>query len=156
METEEGQQMDFVIRAMQKEDAMAAAELEKRIFSVPWSEKSFLDAYASPDNIYLAAVSVEKIYGYCGIWISYETADLCNIAVAPECRREGIAEKMLRRAVKLSKERGVMKILLEVRQSNHAAICLYRKLGFAQIGVRRGYYHAPEEDALLMQLPLSH
>ena len=47
-------------------------------------------------------------------------------------------------------------MLLEVRQSNHAAICLYRKLGFAQIGVRRGYYHAPEEDALLMQLPLSH
>lgn len=148
--------MNFLIRDMQKEDVTAVAELEKRIFSAPWSEKSFQDAYSAESNIYLAAVSEEEIIGYCGIWTSYETADLCNIAVAPEHRRQGIAEKILLEAARRSKEQGCGKILLEVRQSNYAALSLYQKLGFMQIGVRRGYYSVPEEDAILMQLALSH
>ena len=152
----EGDSMDFKIRAMQKEDIQAVVAMEERIFSAPWSEKSFLNAYSSDSNIYLVSTSEEEIIGYCGIWISYETADLCNIAVAPEYRRKGIAWEILSEAVRQAKERGAERILLEVRQSNQAAICLYQKLGFVQIGVRRGYYSAPEEDAILMQLALSH
>ncbi len=146
----------ILIRTMQKGDIPAVAKLERRIFLKPWSEKSFLEAYSSEHNIYLVATTGEMIAGYCGIWVSFDTADLCNIAVAPEYRRRGIAEDILEEAVQRVKMHGVERILLEVRESNQGALCLYQKLGFGQIGTRRGYYSAPREDALLMQLSLSH
>lgn len=146
---------EITVRVMQREDIPVITAIEKRIFSTPWSEKSFLDAFSSADNIYLVSLLGKEIAGYCGIWISYEVADLCNIAVVPEYRRQGIGEKLLQEAIYCTKGRKAERILLEVRESNQGAMFLYQKIGFEKIGVRRGYYSAPREDAILMQLSLS-
>lgn len=140
-----------MIRKMELEDINKVAELEKNIFSMPWSEKSFRDTLTSQDTIYLVEVFEEEIVGYCGIWISFDTADLCNMAVAPSQRRKGIAKRLLQEIFSLAEKRQVERILLEVRESNLGAIALYRESGFQQIGIRKGYYHAPEEDAILME-----
>lgn len=140
-----------MIRQMQEQDVAEVALIEREIFSSPWSEKSFWDAIQSEDNIYLVAVQEEKIVGYCGIWTSYETADLCNMAVAVAYRRHHLGKKLLSEAIRLSAERKVQIILLEVRESNQGAIGMYEKMGFRRIGVRKGYYDAPKEDAILMQ-----
>lgn len=86
-----------MIREMEWEDVSKVAELEKSIFSVPWSEKSFRDSFASQDTIYLVEVLDGEIAGYCGIWVSYDTADLCNMAVAHSHRRKGIAKDSYRK-----------------------------------------------------------
>ncbi len=144
-----------MIREMEWEDVSKVAELEKSIFSVPWSEKSFRDSFASQDTIYLVEVLDGEIAGYCGIWVSYDTADLCNMAVAHSHRRKGIAKRLLQEISSFAEKRKVERILLEVRGSNFGAINLYQKSGFRQIGIRKGYYHAPEEDAILMECYLS-
>lgn len=143
-----------MIREMTIEDIRAVAEIEKSIFSNPWSEKSFQDALASKDNIYLVEMSEGKVTGYCGIWTSYDTADLCNMAVSVEHRRKGTAQKLLQEAIVLTGQRNVERILLEVRESNKAAIALYQKNDFREIGVRKGYYNNPKENAVLMELCL--
>jgi ribosomal-protein-alanine N-acetyltransferase len=77
-----------------------------------------------------------------------------NIVVDPALRKQGIAQALLRELGTRAKERGGMRIHLEVRASNAAAIALYRKVGFVETTRRRAYYRNPEEDALLFTLAL--
>lgn len=77
-----------------------------------------------------------------------------NIVVDQALRRQGIARAMLRELVVRAKERKVLRIHLEVRQTNAAAIGLYTSLGFVETTRRRGYYRNPEEDAILYTLAL--
>lgn len=143
-----------MIRPMQRQDIKRVHEIEQSIFSAPWSEKSFMDAYCAESNIYLVAIKEEMVIGYCGLWVSYETADLCNMAVDKTYRQQGAARELLKEGLRLCKERSVESVLLEVRESNIPAIRLYEKTGFARIGKRKKYYKEPVEDAILMQLDL--
>lgn len=143
-----------MIRPMQRQDIKRVLEIEQSIFSAPWSEKSFMDAYCAESNIYLVAIKEETVIGYCGLWVSYETADLCNMAVDKTYRQQGAARELLKVGLRLCKERSVESVLLEVRESNISAIRLYEKTGFARIGKRKKYYKEPVEDAILMQLDL--
>lgn len=143
-----------MIRPMQRQDIKRVLEIEQSIFSAPWSEKSFMDAYCAESNIYLVAIKEETVIGYCGLWVSYETADLCNMAVDKTYRQQGAARELLKEGLRLCKERSVESVLLEVRESNIPAIRLYEKTGFARIGKRKKYYKEPVEDAILMQLDL--
>ena len=93
----------------------------------------------------------DKILGYLGIWMSPDSADLCNIAVAQEYRHMQLGQCLLREGISQAVARGAERMLLEVRESNEAAIKLYRHNGFEEISRRRGYYSKPTEDALLMQ-----
>jgi ribosomal-protein-alanine N-acetyltransferase len=77
-----------------------------------------------------------------------------NIVVDPALRKQGIAQALIRELGTRAKERGGIRIHLEVRESNEAAIALYRKVGFIETARRRGYYRNPEEDALLFTLAL--
>lgn len=144
-----------MIRQMQQQDIARVLEIERAVFSMPWSDESFLHALAAKTNIYLVAEKNQRIVGYCGLWVSYETADLCNLAVAEGYRKQGIAERLLREGICRAEERAAEKVLLEVRKSNLPAIGLYEKAGFGRIGVRSRYYRNPTEDAILMQLLLT-
>lgn len=140
-----------MIRRMQEQDIDAVTAIEQEIFSKPWSKKSFLDAVRAEHTIYLLAEGATAIMGYCGIWLSGETGDLCNMAVRPSCRRRGIGRELLAEAIHLSIGRGAKEIFLEVRESNEPAIVLYKNFGFQKIGIRKGYYHIPTEDAVIMR-----
>lgn len=141
----------WTLRQMQEADIGQVVSLEEEIFFSPWSEKSFRDALHREDTIYLVAEGEGEISGYLGIWLSFDTADLCNMAVAYECRRRHLGQQLLQEGLRLAAEKGAAQVLLEVRESNEAAIGLYQRNGFQEIGRRRGYYSRPTEDALLMR-----
>ena len=100
-----------MIRPMQRQDIKRVLEIEQSIFSAPWSEKSFMDAYCAESNIYLVAIKEETVIGYCGLWVSYETADLCNMAVDKTYRQQGAARDLLKEGLRLCKERSVESVL---------------------------------------------
>ncbi len=142
----------MIIRRMKPEDAAEAAQIEKEVFSIPWSEKSFRDAVLNNGNIYVAAEENDKIVGYAGAWGVFGEADITNVCVAPEYRRRGIAEKMLQFLIKEARKKEINIFFLEVRESNLAAIALYEKMGFQQIGIRKNFYERPVENGKVMSL----
>ena len=131
--------------------AEAVAALQKENFAHPWSEQDYMDHMQDKDKIYLIAVQDGAVVGSCVLWCSFETADLCNIVVDSSHRREGIAEALLERAFEECTGKGTEQILLEVRESNEAAIRLYVKTGFNKISLRKNYYRDPQEHAVIMQ-----
>lgn len=142
----------MIIRRMRPEDAKEVAVIEKEVFSLPWSEKSFGDALLKETNIYVVAEEDGIIVGYAGAWGVFGEADITNVCVKPDCRRRGIAEKLLSFLMEEGKKMEINIYFLEVRESNTAAIALYKKLGFRNIGVRKNFYEKPVENGIVMSL----
>lgn len=140
------------IREMTENDLLAVCMLENQNFSNSWSQKSFEDAIGREDTVYLTAEEENKVIGFCGIWLSYETADLCHIVVDPSARGKGVATKLLQQGILQCRERFTERLLLEVRSSNLPAIQLYKKNNFKSIHIRKEYYSNPTEDAVIMCL----
>jgi ribosomal-protein-alanine N-acetyltransferase len=140
----------MIIREMCEQDLEQVARIEKEIFSVPWSEKSFADACSEPENVYLVCDCDGKIAGYCGMWTVLGEGNITNMAVAEEYRRKGIAAKLMEELLKRGHEKGVTIFFLEVRESNTAARTLYENAGFSQIGIRKRFYERPVENAIVM------
>lgn len=139
-----------VFRPMKATDTAAAAGLEAASSKEPWSQKAYADALSNENAYYLVAEQDGCVVGCCGLWQSFEDADICNVVVAERCRRQGIAKEMLTALMEEGKRRGVLYFTLEVRSGNAAAVSLYKKLGFATEGIRKGFYQNPKEDALIM------
>lgn len=127
------------------------AKLETVCFSDPWSENSIASELKNPLSLWLVAMDGDIVAGYVGSQAVMGEADMMNVAVAPEYRRRGIAEELVNRLVDALAQNGNHSLALEVRESNGAAIALYQKLGFAQIGFRPGYYRNPKEGALILR-----
>ncbi len=142
------------IRKLVLEDAPAIAELEKRCFSDPWSEKSIASEVHNPLAYWLVAEDGGEILGYIGSQSVLDAADVMNLAVSPDHRRKGIGDKLIKALIRHLQENGVIALLLEVRVSNAPAIRLYEKLGFVQVGRRPRYYTNPREDALILRKEL--
>lgn len=132
------------------QDVEQVAQIEQSIFSMPWSKKSFAETIEKDMTIYVSAKEDDIVVGYCGIWISFDEAEITNVAVAEQARRKNIAFKMLEYLMELAKEKGVTKFMLEVRESNYCAIGLYEKLGFVNVGIRKNFYAKPTENAIIM------
>lgn len=135
---------------MTREIVPLVAELEQQIFTMPWSVQGFLDTLDMENVIFLTALEDGNLLGYCGIYLAADEGEITNVAVAPEYRRLGIAQTLVRRLIDEVKKLGVSRYILEVRASNLGAIGLYEKLGFVRGGVRRNFYEKPKEDALVM------
>lgn len=142
------------IRTMETEDCKESAELEKAIFSQPWSEQGFLDAIAMDGNIFLVAEEAGEICGYIGMYLSLDEGEITNVGVAPKKRNAGVGSLLLTKALTLAKEKNIQQVVLEVRVSNQPAIHLYEKYGFIHCGIRKGFYDFPKEDAYVMILHL--
>ena len=126
--------------------------IENASFSDPWSEESFREAFRSDlTTVYGVFDDAGMLCGYACLCVIDEEAELYNIASAPECRRQGVGQALLRRVLSDCEARGVRSIYLEVRASNAAALGLYEKVGFMRLGVRRRYYSDPTEDAVIMK-----
>ena len=127
------------------------AELEKRCFSDPWSEKSVASELDNKLSYWLVAMEGDLLTGYVGSQTVLDWTDMMNIAVHPDFRRQGIAEALVNALVAGLKEKNSRCLTLEVRASNAPAISLYEKLGFLQVGLRKNYYRNPREDALILR-----
>ncbi|MEL3962660.1 ribosomal protein S18-alanine N-acetyltransferase [Lysinibacillus endophyticus] len=143
-------------RKMTPEDVEAVHQIELASFPTPWTLDSF--HYEMRENPYayyiVAEANYGNIIGFCGMWVIIDSAQITNVAVIESARGQKIGEGLMREAIKVAKERGVEVLSLEVRVSNIIAQNLYRKLGFQDGGIRKGYYTDNQEDALVMWVNL--
>ena len=149
--------MNYQIIPMTAEHLPAVAALEKRCFPAdPWSEALFREALENPSVAVLLVQGEDgAILGYAVLSAVLDEGNLDNIAVAPEARRQGVADALLSALTGFGREH-LSCLMLEVRSSNAPAIALYEKHGFQAVGRRRNYYDAPREDAILMTLEFNH
>ncbi len=138
------------IRVMQQKDIEQMAAIESKCFSQPWSQKSFEEALSHKNLCFVTAVSGETIVGYCGLYMVLDEGYIINVAVREEYRRKHVAEDMLRFLISEGSKRKIAAFTLEVRESNKAAVGLYRKLGFETSGIRKNFYEKPIENAIIM------
>jgi len=141
----------MTIVAMNSSHVAQVAELEKICFSDPWSEKSVASELENKLAFWLVAEENGMVAGYIGSQTVMGETDMMNVAVHPDWRRKGIAEKLVSSLVEELKQLASHCLTLEVRASNDPAIALYEKLGFGQIGRRKNYYRNPREDALILR-----
>ena len=140
----------ITVERMKPEHVSRIAALEKECFSLPWSENSIASELDNRLSLWLVAVDGETFLGYVGSQTVIDESDVMNLAVHPDYRRQGIAEKLMEALEKGLRERESKSLTLEVRASNVSAIALYEKLGFQQVGLRKNYYRNPKEDALIL------
>jgi ribosomal-protein-alanine N-acetyltransferase len=135
----------------------AVMAIEAAAYAFPWSRGNFIDSLAAG---YPARVLVDGRGVPIGYFVAMGGVDemhLLNITVAPAFQGRGHARTMLDALVALCRAQPARALWLEVRASNAHARALYVHLGFAQVGLRKGYYPAPfgrREDAIVMSLAI--
>lgn len=143
-------------RRMNIADVEAVHAIEEAVFTPPWTLDAFYhEMTTNTQATYVVAVDdTDQIIGFCGMWIVLDESQITNVAVLPEGRGKGIGESLMREAIRIARERDVVLMSLEVRVTNRVAQNLYRKLGFQDGGIRKGYYSDNQEDALVMWVNL--
>ena len=136
---------------MKQNHVAAIAAMEKEFFSMPWSAASIASELDNPLALWLVVLDGEKVVGYVGSQAVMGEADMMNIAVSSQYRRQGIAETMVSALIELLCSKGNHSLTLEVRKSNIPAKNLYAKMGFLEVGCRPNYYVKPTEDALILR-----
>ena len=138
------------VREMSMEDGAAVAEMEHQLFADAWSEKSVLETLGQENTICLTALKAGRTAGYLLAYTAADEAEIARIAVTEELQRQVVARALLQRLENVCKEKGLTRILLDVRESNEAARALYESAGFREDGIRQRFYEDPQEDAILM------
>lgn len=140
----------ILIRRMQKEDLLQVCDIEKENFSLPWSEKSFLESMEREDTVFLTALEEDEVAGYLGCYCIAGTGEITNVAVKASHRRKGIGGMLLEKLYQEGRLLDTHEYFLEVRESNEAAIALYSRQGFVKEGIRKNFYEKPVENAVIM------
>jgi [ribosomal protein S18]-alanine N-acetyltransferase len=154
--------VSFTIRAVAAEDIDPLLLLAGDSVDAPqWTRRDYQQILlATPSALLrrygLVALSGARLTGFAASsWLRHEAAaEVEGLMVERDHRRQGIGAALVRACMAWAAGNGASAIRLEVRASNVAALALYRRLGFSTAGVRRAYYSAPVEDALLLQAPL--
>lgn len=141
---------EIIIRKMQPEDLAEVCKIEKDNFSLPWSEKSFLESMEREDTVFLVALEDEDVAGYIGCYCIAGAGEITNVAVKASHRRKGIGGKLLQKLYEEGISLDTQEYFLEVRESNEAAIGLYLSQGFVKEGIRKNFYEKPVENAVIM------
>lgn len=139
------------IRYLEAIDTERVSEIEKEVFSQAWTKSGFDEVIGRDDTLFLVAEEGCVIKGYIGAYLSIDEAEITNVCTAPEYRKQGVAEALLDRFYTEAKAKNIDRIVLEVRVTNEPAKRLYEKKGFNSLGVRKGFYSFPTEDALIME-----
>ena len=125
--------------------------IDEESFLRPWTEAMYADELARPETSHLWVARIgSEAAGYCAFWIVVDELHINNLAVRPRFRRRGVAGALVAHTLALGEARGARRAMLEVRASNAAARALYARMGFQEVSVRRAYYQAPVEDALVL------
>ena len=141
-------------RRMTAGDLDAVVAIEQAIYAHPWTRGNFGDSLDAPATTAGSWNAAATIAGYTVVAIAADEAHLLNLSVAGPLAAPGHGARAARASsLKLARDYAAAAILLEVRPSNDAARALYSAAGFAEIGVRRGYYPAGEgrEDAVVLR-----
>jgi len=139
-------------------DLIEIIEIERSSFLSPWSERMFLEEMSNPHSRAWTAKRWDigsTTIGYIFYQLAAFEMHILNLAVHPDFRNQGVGTFILSEVIK--KERllkSARYVYLEVRANNAAAIALYKKLGFKELGVRKNYYQKEKTDAIIMGRPI--
>jgi len=138
------------VRTLRPGDLDAIDEIERRAYPTPWSRSMFAGELSKPSGICLGAFQGEDMLGYLIVARYVDAWHVMNVAVDEPFRGRGVASQMLEQLFERTDDDVERGYTLEVRVTNDTAIALYRRLGFVETGIRRGYYTDNREDALIM------
>ncbi len=136
---------------MTSSDVPEVARIETTAFSTPWSEGTFRSLLDRAGVELWVAEWGDQLAAYAILWKVLDEGELANIAVRRDLRGRGIGSGLLSRMLKVAEDSGVRSLYLEVRESNGRAREMYARRGFHEIGVRKGYYEEPREDARVLK-----
>lgn len=141
----------FIVRDATQGDLPRIVAIERRAFDHPWAEEAFRrELTLSFSRTLLGITDKDDLAGYLCRWLVADECHILNVAVDPGYRRRGLGEILMRSAITEAEAKKVAMVTLEVRRSNTAARCLYRKLNFEERRLRKNYYGAGE-DAIVME-----
>lgn len=150
----ENTKQQISVDLMKKDDLPEILAIERASFPTPWTEGMFLDelrtTHAQCLVIKFEIEGKTSIAAYIIFWFVVDEVHLHNLAVSNEFRGQGLAYNMMNLMKDIAAQLGINRQTLEVRESNHEAINLYRKCGFVVKGRRPLYYTDTHEDALVM------
>jgi [ribosomal protein S18]-alanine N-acetyltransferase len=136
---------------MKRRHVRSVIAIEQQVYPRPWSASIFLSEIAlRSTRAYFVARIGRDVVGYAGLMMTMEDGHVTTIAVHPRWHRARIGTRLLLALAREARDRGARNLTLEVRLSNKGAQELYRRFGFAPVGVRKGYYADLDEDALVM------
>lgn len=142
------------VRDAELADLDAIMALETATFpGDAWSRDLMAAELASPHTVYVVVESGDEVVAYAGLSAPAGAGqgDIQTIAVDPTHRRLGIGTVLMRELLGAARARGASEVFLEVRADNPGAEELYRRHGFARIGVRPHYYQPDDVDAIVMR-----
>jgi ribosomal-protein-alanine N-acetyltransferase len=143
--------VDLAFAPMRRRDLRHVMAIEQVVFPEPWSLAVFTSELALREGrAYRVAREGRRVAGYFGLMLVDEEAHVTTVAVAPEHQRRGVGTAMMMEAVRTALDAGCRHLSLEVAAGNERAQALYRRFGFAPVGVRKGYYQRTGEDAFVM------
>jgi ribosomal-protein-alanine N-acetyltransferase len=166
MSPKEVAELSFIPMQLADLDAVLAIESVSHIH--PWTRGNFSDSLAAAHWAYCIRPSLaendvspgtfldtQALWAYCILYPAIDELHLLNITVSPKLRKLGLGARMMEAIEGVAARQKMPRIILEVRPTNEPAYALYQKLGYEQIGVRKGYYPtSPEtgirEDAIVM------
>ena len=153
--------MTWQLRRATHDDVDAIMALETRIFeNDAWSREAMNRDVTDPDCYYLVAFPPDaptQIDAYAGLQAprGATEGDIQTIAVTEEARGHGLGRTLVQTLLTEARKRGAREVFLEVRADNPGAQRVYSRLGFEELGVRRGYYQPDNVDALVMRVRLT-
>ncbi len=143
---------ETVVIPMRKRHLRAVLAIEEQVNPKPWTLQLFQSELALADTraYFVAHTNLRQVVGFGGLMLSLDDGHITTIGVDPTYQRQHVATGLMLALARTAIERGASALTLEVRLSNRPAQELYRRFGFAPVGVRKAYYQQPDEDALIM------
>ncbi len=139
------------LRPLAQGDLPRVHEIETLSFQTPWSADAFQGELNNKCARYCVLEEDGVIVGFAGMWLILDEAHVNNVAVHPDWRGRGYGRLLMRELMRMAyRALEIIRMTLEVRVSNEAALALYRSMGFAVAGRRKGYYEDTGEDAYIM------
>jgi len=125
--------------------------IERQVHTSPWSRAKFESCFASSLYQVIGVFKDARLCAYAVLQVIPPDAELQNLAVTGSCQCQGMGKELLQFLIRHCRNMACETLLLEVRESNAAAIRLYTRAGFKRVGLRKNYYQSgvQREHALL-------
>lgn len=143
-----------VFRKIEESDIEQIASLEQQIFTDAWTSQGIGETYCQKQAFITVSEEEGRINGYCIIYYVLDEGEIARIAVDSNFRKQGIGHRLLDYTSSVCREKGVTRLLLDVRESNQGARAFYKNCGFAEDGIRKNFYENPTEHAVLMSMDI--
>ena len=138
----------------------SALSIEERNSDYPWSHSQFTSSIENSNNLCYCLSLKGKTVGYLIAMLTLDSADILNIGIEPDFKRQGHGTALLKHLIEELRKRDIGEILLEVRAGNKPAIQFYKRQGFEEISVRKNYYtknsnnQSHREDGIIMSIKI--